>query len=271
MIDVIKNTLFTPLGSAAGPLGIKMLLDGLVVTIYVTIVSGVIGLILGLITAIMQLSKNKILKYTARVYVEIIRGTPVVVQLTIIYFIVFSSVAIDRSVVAFIAFGINSGAYVSEIIRAGIQAVDKGQMEAARSLGMPNKMAMQEIVLPQALRNILPTLANEFIVLIKETSIMGFIGGMDLMRAGDKIRSITYQATVPLISAAVIYLIIILVLSYLLTSLAHIFCLYLMFFSSFPSAYTQKGLCLARESAISNKDKYSSNPTRHCIIHHTGI
>ncbi len=219
MIDVIKSTLFTPLGSATGPLGIKMLLDGLVVTIYVTIVSGAIGLILGLITALMQLSKKKILRYPARIYVEVIRGTPVVVQLTIIYFIVFSSVAIDRTIVAFIAFGINSGAYVSEIIRAGILAVDKGQMEAARSLGMPHRMAMKEIILPQAFKNILPTLSNEFIVLIKETSVMSFIGAMDLMRAGDKIRSMTYQATVPLISAALIYLAVILVLSYLLTSL----------------------------------------------------
>ncbi len=219
MIEIIKDTLFTPLGSDTGPLGIMMLIDGLGITLYVTVVSGIIGVILGLVTAIMRLSKNKFIRYPARVYVEIIRGTPVVVQLTIIYFIVFSSVAIDKSVVAFIAFGINSGAYVSEVIRAGIQAVDKGQMEAAKSLGMSNSMAMKEIILPQALKNILPTLGNEFIVLIKETSVMGFIGGMDLMRAGDKIRSITYQATVPLISAAIIYLIITISLSYLLTSL----------------------------------------------------
>ena len=219
MIEIIKDTLFTPLGSDTGPLGIMMLIDGLGITLYVTVVSGIIGVILGLVTAIMRLSKNKLIRYPARVYVEIIRGTPVVVQLTIIYFIVFSSVAIDKSVVAFIAFGINSGAYVSEVIRAGIQAVDKGQMEAAKSLGMSNSMAMKEIILPQALKNILPTLGNEFIVLIKETSVMGFIGGMDLMRAGDKIRSITYQATVPLISAAIIYLIITISLSYLLTSL----------------------------------------------------
>ena len=213
MIEIIKDTLFTPLGSDTGPLGIMMLIDGLGITLYVTVVSGIIGVILGLVTAIMRLSKNKLIRYPARVYVEIIRGTPVVVQLTIIYFIVFSSVAIDKSVVAFIAFGINSGAYVSEVIRAGIQAVDKGQMEAAKSLGMSNSMAMKEIILPQALKNILPTLGNEFIVLIKETSVMGFIGGMDLMRAGDKIRSITYQATVPLISAAIIYLIITISLS----------------------------------------------------------
>lgn len=219
MIELIRETLFTPLGSDSGPLGITMLINGLGITLYVTFVSSIIGVILGLITAMMRLSKNKLIRYPARIYVEIIRGTPIVVQLTIIYFIVFSSVAIDKSIVAFIAFGINSGAYVSEVIRAGIQAVDKGQMEAAKSLGMSTTMAMKEIVLPQALKNILPTLGNEFIVLIKETSVMGFIGGMDLMRAGDKIRSITYQATVPLISAAIIYLLMTISLSYLLTSL----------------------------------------------------
>ena len=118
---------------------------------------------------------------------------------------------------AIIAFGINSGAYVSEIIRAGIQAVSKGQMEAARSLGMPHRMAMQEIILPQAVKNILPALGNEFIVLLKETSIIGFIGGNDLMRAGNKIRSITYEATIPLIATAIIYLILTLSLSHMLS------------------------------------------------------
>lgn len=219
MFEVIQRTLFEPLGSPTGPLGIQMLLNGLVVTLYVTFMATVIGSILGLISALMRLSKKRLFRYPSRLYTEIIRGTPTVVQLTIIYFIVFGSVNIDKTFVAVIAFGINSGAYVSEIIRAGIQAVDKGQIEAARSLGMPSFMAMREIILPQAVKNILPALGNEFIVLIKETSIMGFIGAMDLMRSGDKIRSVTYQATIPLISVAIIYLIMTVSLSYALLAL----------------------------------------------------
>ncbi len=219
MIEAIKDTLFTPLGGTNGPIGIIMLINGLGVTLYVTFVALVMGLMLGLITAIMRLGKNRVLRFLAHVYIQIIRGTPVVAQLTIIYFIVFASVPVNRTTVAIIAFGINSGAYIAEIIRAGIQAVDRGQMEAAKSLAMSDAVAMKEIILPQALKNILPTLGNEFIVLIKETSVIGFIGGVDLMRASDKIRSITYEATIPLISAALMYLAITMGLSHLLMKL----------------------------------------------------
>ncbi len=219
IIEAIRNTLFTPLGGSNGPLGIIMLINGLGVTLYVTFAATIMGLILGLLTAVMRLGKNKVLKLIAKIYIEVIRGTPVVAQLTIIYFIVFASVPVERSLVAIIAFGINSGAYIAEIIRAGIQAVDRGQMEAAKSLAMNDTTAMKEIILPQALKNILPTLGNEFIVLIKETSVIGFIGGVDLMRASDRIRSITYQATIPLITTALIYLAITMSLSHMLSRL----------------------------------------------------
>lgn len=213
ILEAVKYTLFEPLGEN-GPFGIWLIFSGLLITLYVSFVSACIGIVIGLITAIMRLSKNKYLRYPARLYTEIIRGTPVVVQLVIIYFVVFATVDIDKTIVALIAFGINSGAYISEIVRSGIQAVDTGQMEAARSLGMKKSMAMKEIILPQAIKNILPALGNEFVALIKETSIMGFIGAMDLMRAGDKIRSLTYEATIPLFSVAVIYLILTVTLSY---------------------------------------------------------
>ena len=218
MFDAVKRTIFEELWDA-GPNGITLLLNGLKVTLVVTLFAVITGVVLGTIVALMRMSKNRLLNLAARGYTELIRGTPVLVQLLIIYFVVFQDFDINKTMAAVIAFGINSGAYVSEIIRAGIQAVSKGQMEAARSLGMPHSMAMKEIILPQAVKNILPALGNEFIVLLKETSIIGFIGGNDLMRAGNKIRSITYEATIPLISTAVIYLILTLTLSHFLTRL----------------------------------------------------
>lgn len=149
-------------------------------------------------------------------YIECIRGTPVLVQLFIINFVIFASVAVDKWLVAVIAFGVNSGAYISEIVRAGINAVAGGQMKAALSLGMTRTMAMRCIVLPQAFKNILPALGNEFIVLLKETSVVGFIGGIDLMRAGDILRSKTYDAVVPLFAVAAIYLFLTVTLSQIL-------------------------------------------------------
>ena len=215
MIDAIKRTLFDQLWDA-GPSGVTLLLNGLKVTVIVTLFAVFFGVVLGTVIALMRMSKKRIISLIARSYTEVIRGTPVLVQLLIIYFVVFQSFDINKTMAAIIAFGINSGAYVSEIIRAGIQAVSKGQMEAARSLGMPHHMAMKEIILPQAVKNILPALGNEFIVLFKETSIIGFIGGNDLMRAGNKIRSITYEATIPLIATAIIYLVLTLTLSHML-------------------------------------------------------
>lgn len=215
MIDAITSSLFTPIGND-GLVGINLILTGLKVTLIVTFFATIMGSFLGIATCLMKMSSKWYVRFPANVYVSVIRGTPVVVQLVILYFIVLSSLDVDKITAAVIAFGINSGAYISEIIRAGIQAVDKGQMEAARSLGMPHWMAMKEIILPQAIKNILPSLGNEFIVLLKETAIIGFIGGLDLMRAGEIIRSRTFEDTVPLFTCAIIYLLLTYIFTFLL-------------------------------------------------------
>ncbi len=152
---------------------------------------------------------GKICKAIGYVYVDVIRATPMVTQLLIIYFVIFASVNINAIFVAVLAFGFNSGAYVSEIFRAGIQSIDKGQTEAGRSLGLSNLQTMAYIVVPQAIKNILPTLANEFIVLIKETAVVGYISVQDLTRGADIIRSLTFEPFLPLIVAALVYYIII--------------------------------------------------------------
>ncbi|MFQ7394625.1 MAG: amino acid ABC transporter permease, partial [Lachnospira eligens] len=141
------------------------------------------------------------------------------VQLLIIYYVIFSSVHIDKLIVAILAFGINSGAYVAEIFRSGIMSIDNGQFEAARSLGLSYKTTMISVILPQAFKNVLPALANEFIVLLKETSISGYIGLNDLTRGGDIIRSITYDPMLPLIGVAIIYLVMVMGLSQLVKKL----------------------------------------------------
>lgn len=216
--DRIQQCLLDPLPDGLPP-GWRMLANGLGYTLMITALAIVVGVALGTVIGVLRMSKRWWIAGPARIYVDIIRGTPVLVQLFIINFIVFASVQADKWLVAVIAFGVNSAAYVSEIIRAGIQSVNPGQMDAARSLGMPGGMAMREIILPQAFRNILPALGNEFVVLLKETSIVGFIGGMDLMRMGDIIRSKTYEAYVPLLSVAAIYLMLTLGLSALLQRL----------------------------------------------------
>jgi len=155
----------------------------------------------------------------AGVYIDVIRGTPLVVQLLIMWNIVLVSLVNDRATVAILTFGINSGAYVAEIIRAGIQAVDNGQMEAARSLGLSKRRAMQYVVLPQAIKNVLPALCNEFIVLLKETAIVGYIALRDLTKAGDFVMSRTFRAFMPLIGVAIIYFVIIKILSVLFSIL----------------------------------------------------
>jgi len=152
---------------------------------------------------------GKVCKAVGYVYVDVIRATPMVTQLLIIYFVIFASVNINAIFVAVLAFGFNSGAYVSEIFRAGIQSIDKGQTEAGRSLGLSHLQTMIYIVVPQAIKNVLPTLANEFIVLIKETAVVGYISVQDLTRGADIIRSLTFEPFLPLIAAAVIYYIII--------------------------------------------------------------
>jgi His/Glu/Gln/Arg/opine family amino acid ABC transporter permease subunit len=183
-----------------------LLLNGLKITIYVTLGAVILGILLGVIVALMRISKNRILSGIAGVYLTVIRGTPSLIQLMIIYYVVFSGIRISQVLVAIIAFGINSGAYVGEIVRAGIQSIDKGQTEASRSLGLNHAQTMLYIILPQAFRNILPALANEVITLMKETSIVGYIALQDLTRAGDYIRSRTFNAYMPLLAVAVIYL-----------------------------------------------------------------
>ena len=155
----------------------------------------------------------EILDWFCKVYVTVFRGTPVVVQLLIIYFVIFASTDINKIVVAVIAFGMNSSAYVSEIIRGGIMSIDQGQFEAGRSLGLSHGQTMRHIVLPQAVKNVLPALGNEFIVLLKETSVCGFIGLADLTRGAEIIRGVTYEAFLPLFAVAVIYLVLVMLLS----------------------------------------------------------
>ena len=155
------------------------------------------------------LSKKKVLNLIGKVYTDVIRGTPSVTQLMIIYFVVFATVDLEKWVIAAIAFGINSGAYVSEIIRAGILSIDKGQTEAGRSLGLNAMQTMVSIIIPQAVKNIFPALCNEFIVLVKETAIVGYIGLVDIQKAGDLIKSATFEAFMPLITTAIIYFVLI--------------------------------------------------------------
>ncbi|MBE7027086.1 MAG: amino acid ABC transporter permease [Ruminococcaceae bacterium] len=192
---------------------------GFGVTIKVSLLSVLIGILIGVFIALAALSKNKILKTVSRWYTDIIRGTPAVTQLLIVYFVIFGSSRLDKWIIASIAFGINSGAYVSEIIRAGIQSVDHGQVEAGRSLGLSGAQTMIKIVIPQAVKNIFPALVNEFIVLIKETAIVGFIGLEDLAKGGDFIRSRTYSAFMPLVGTALIYFLLIKVLTKVFTLL----------------------------------------------------
>ncbi len=183
-----------------------LFVNGLKVSLEVTLFAAIIGVIIGLLVAIAKLVNNKVLNNLASAYIEIIRGTPAVVQLVIIYYAILGSSSLPKILVASVAFGINSGAYVAELIRAGILAVDKGQMEAARSLGLSYVQAMGYVIVPQAVKNILPALVNEFIVLLKETAIAGYIALDDLTRAGTIIRGRTFDAYTPFILVALIYL-----------------------------------------------------------------
>ena len=210
------------------------LLNGLLVTLEITIVAALIGIVLGFLIAIvrstydMQLQGRKCRKksdYLLRalnafcnLYITVIRGTPVVIQLMIMYFIVFAS-SRNGIIAAFLSFGMNSAAYVAEIVRSGIMTIDRGQFEASRSLGFDYKRTMLYIIVPQAFKNILPALGNEFIVLVKETSVAGYVALQDLTYIGNLIRSRTYEAFFPLITVALIYLIIVLILSFLLKKL----------------------------------------------------
>ena len=155
----------------------------------------------------------------AQIYITVIRGTPVVVQLLIIYFVIFGTVNVSKVLAAVLAFGMNSAAYVAEIVRSGIMSIDDGQFEAGRSLGFNYFQTMVYIVLPQAFKNILPALGNEFIVLLKETSVAGYIAIQDLTKGGDIIRSRTYDAMFPLLTVAVIYLVMVMIFSKLVNML----------------------------------------------------
>ena len=212
----------------------KMFLDGLLKTVQITIFAAVLGLALGFLVAMVRSTHDltiqgkksskfgdyvlKFFNFICNIYITVIRGTPVVIQLLIMYNIIFAS-SRNAVLIAILSFGINSGAYVAEIVRSGIMSIDKGQFEASRSLGFDYKNTMVHIIMPQALKNILPALGNEFIVLVKETSVAGYVAIMDLTKVGNTIISRTYDAFFPLISVAVFYLIVVLILSFFLKKL----------------------------------------------------
>lgn len=195
----------------------KYLTSGLVNTLLITAGALVLGVVLGFLIALVRTTHDKtgklgFLNWLAKLYLTVIRGTPVVVQLMIVYFVIFASVRINQVLVAIIAFGINSGAYVAEIFRSGIMSIDPGQMEAGRSLGLNYRQTMWKIIMPQAVKNVLPALGNEMITLLKETSVAGYIAIRDLTKGGDIIRNRTYSPFLPLLAVAAIYLVIVLIL-----------------------------------------------------------
>ena len=196
----------------------QYLLTGLENTLLITIFAVLIGVAIGFLVAIIRASHDKngslkILNFICRVYLTVIRGTPTMIQLMITYYIIFASVNVSKIFVAVCAFGINSGAYVAEIVRSGIMSIDQGQFEAGRSLGFNYVQTRRLIILPQAFKNVLPALGNEMIVLLKETSISGYVGTMDLTKGGDIIRSTTYEAYLPLFGVAAIYLVIVMLMT----------------------------------------------------------
>ena len=202
----------------------KFILEGLFHTILIAFFAVILGVLIGIVISIIrnkheQTGKLKTLNILAKAYVNIIRGTPVVLQLMIIYYVVFKSVDVSTIIVGVLAFGINSWAYVSEIIRSGINSIPKGQSEAGYALGLKYWQVMRYIILPQAIKNILPALGNEFITLLKETSVGAYIGIVELTKASDIIASRTYDYFFPLLIIALIYLIMTLGLSKLVNIL----------------------------------------------------
>ena len=211
----------------------KYLVDGLGATLTITLLSGVMGTIIGIIIAMVRSTYDKtaegarksfgrfiftVLDCICRVYLTVLRGTPVVVQLMIIYFVIFAS-SDNGIMVASLAFGLNSGAYVAEIVRGGIMSIDNGQFEAGRSLGFNYVQTMRFIVIPQVIKNVLPSLAHEFIALLKEPSVAGYVAVQDLTKGGDIIRSRTYSPFLPLLAVAMIYLALVMFFSYLVSRL----------------------------------------------------
>ena len=201
----------------------KYITEGLSTTFIVTICAVLIGVALGFIVAVIRSTADRktsdkgviltVADAICRFYLTVIRGTPTMIQLLIMYYVIFTSPDISKRLVAVLAFGINSGAYVAEIVRSGIMSVDAGQLEAGRSLGLTYIQTMMHIIIPQAFRNILPALANEFITLLKETSICGYIALTDITHGANVIRSQTYEPFMPLMAAALIYLLIVSLLS----------------------------------------------------------
>lgn len=210
----------------------KLLLQGLGTTLKITFSAVIIGIVFGVLVAIVRSSYDKniqkmhglsktvlwILNFLSKIYLTVIRGTPVVVQLLIMYYIIFAS-SNNKILIAVLSFGINSGAYVAEIFRSGIMSIDNGQFEAGRAIGLNFVQTMVYIIIPQAFKNVLPALANEVIVLLKETSVAGYVALMDLTRAGNMIRGVTFSAFMPLIAVALIYLIMVVILTKLVSLL----------------------------------------------------
>jgi len=196
----------------------RYLSNGLLLTLEITFFAVLLGVLLGFSVALVReahrsTGKFRLLSTIGGIYLTVIRGTPVVVQLMLIYFGIFASVRIPPILVAIIAFGINSGAYQAEIFRSGIEAVPRGQFEAGRSLGFSYRQTMRRIIMPQAIKNVIPTLANEFIVLLKETSVAGYVALADLTKGGDIIRSRTYSPYLPMLAVALIYLCLVMIFS----------------------------------------------------------
>ena len=200
----------------------RYITEGLGTTFSVTIFAIILGTVLGFLVAVIRSTADKndrnplivrILDWFCKVYLTVIRGTPAMIQLLIMYYIVFTSPDISKRFVAILTFGINSGAYVAEIVRSGIMSIDNGQFEAGRSLGFNYAQTMMYIVAPQAFKNVLPALANEFITLLKETSICGYIALTDITHGANVIRSQTYEPLMPLLAAALIYLAVVSLLS----------------------------------------------------------
>ena len=211
----------------------EYLVSGLKNTLLLTLVALIIGVVIGVVVAAVRSTYDKTAETTrptfgrrvfgfvnglCKVYLTVVRGTPVVVQVMIFFYVVFAT-AKDGTMVAALAFGINSGAYVAEIIRGGIMAIDNGQFEAGRSLGFNYLQTMRYIIVPQTFKNVLPSLMNEFIALLKETSVAGYVAVQDLTKAGDIIRSRTYSAFMPLIAVALIYLMVVMFFTWLVGKL----------------------------------------------------
>ena len=200
------------------------IVDGLKNTMIITLFATIVGIVLGLVIALIRTTydntkKFKVLNSICQVYITVIRGTPVVIQLMILFFCIFTSRNTSGIVVAIIGFGLNSSAYVAEIFRSGLMSIDTGQMEAGRSLGLSYVQTLKLIIVPQAFKVVLPALCNEFIVLIKETSVAGYVAVQDLTKGGDIIRSRTYDAWTPLLVVAGIYLLLTCVFSFFVKKL----------------------------------------------------